>query len=195
MQRPIANDVPARTPARAAPCARRPALALPEPRSVNDRPQRGRERRGRATALGLTPPGGSRRIDRVSNPLPSRLARPCGFRARGVRRASGRARLARFSRVAFSIAALAAAFGCARPETGTLTSEEFDRDRLARTDLTAQIAADHDALARLISDPRFADEGVVETDPELRALARRLIERTRRLHGLSDSDVLAPGAP
>jgi hypothetical protein len=149
--------------------------------------------------LRLTPPGASRRIDRVHDPLsppPARLPRPHG-RARG--RLHGLALLRRSALSPLSaVSALlvaAGALGCARPEPDLLTREDLDRDRLARSELTALIDADHGALAQLICDPRFTEKGVIESDPELRALALRLIGRTRRLNRLADTDVLAPGAP
>ena len=154
--------------------------------------------------LRLTPPGASRRIERVRNPLsppPARLPRP-NRRARGrlhglaLLRLSAPSALAPLSATAVTALRVAAgALGCARPEPDLLTREDLDRDRLERSELTALIDADHGALAQLISDPRFAEQGVIESDPELRALALRLIGRTRRLNRLADTDVLAPGAP
>lgn len=117
----------------------------------------------------------------VALPLPP-PARPLAFAVAAVAVATG-------------IAAGIASTGCARPPDPIITAEEFDRDRLARADLVAAIAADHEALAAMIATERFETPGAIYTDPELRRLAKRLVDETRALDGLAKTDVLAPGAP
>lgn len=85
--------------------------------------------------------------------------------------------------------------GCLRPDRDTLTVEEFARERSVRERTHAKIEADHAALTALIASDRFEDPEVIYGDPELRALALHLIEQSRKLERLADSDVLAPGAP
>lgn len=84
---------------------------------------------------------------------------------------------------------------CARPEDVTISPAEYDRDRDARADLSASIAADHETLAAMIGAERFADPAAIYSDPELRTIAKRLIAQSRELERLSPTDVLAPGAP
>lgn len=90
---------------------------------------------------------------------------------------------------------LAGQLACARPEDVTISPARYDRDRAARAELAASIAADHEVLADLIGRDRFALPSAIYTDPELRTIAERLIENSRELGRLADTDVLAPGAP
>ncbi len=90
---------------------------------------------------------------------------------------------------------LAGLLACARPEEVTISPAKYDRDRAARADLAASIAADHEGLADLIGSDRFALPSAIYSDPELRTIAARLIENSRELERLADTDVLAPGAP
>ena len=92
-------------------------------------------------------------------------------------------------------ALLTGLLACARPEDATISPAEFDRDRDARADLSASIAADHETLAAMIGAERFADPTAIYSDPELRTIAKRLIAQSRELERLSSTDVLAPGAP
>ena len=92
-------------------------------------------------------------------------------------------------------ALLTGLLACARPEDVTISPAEYDRDRDARADLSASIAADHETLAAMIGAERFADPTAIYSDPELRTIAKRLIAQSRELERLSSTDVLAPGAP
>lgn len=92
-------------------------------------------------------------------------------------------------------ALLTGLLACARPEDVTISPAEYDRDRDARADLSASIAADHETLAAMIGAERFADPTAIYSDPELRTIAQRLIAQSRELERLSSTDVLAPGAP
>ena len=92
-------------------------------------------------------------------------------------------------------ALLTGLLACARPEDVTISPAEYDRDRDARVDLSASIAADHETLAAMIGAERFADPTAIYSDPELRTIAQRLIAQSRELERLSSTDVLAPGAP
>lgn len=71
----------------------------------------------------------------------------------------------------------------------------MQRDRAARADLSEAIAEDHRALADIIASDRFAQTTAIYQDRELREIALRLVERTRALGDLSNTNVLAPGAP
>jgi len=125
----------------------------------------------------------------MAHPLPSPPA---------TSRSRSRSRGRRPRALAFAglfAAVLAALLACARPEDATISSAEFDRDRDARANLSASIAADHAALATMIGEERFADPAKIYADPELRAIAKRLIAQSRELDRLSSTDVLAPGAP
>jgi hypothetical protein len=84
---------------------------------------------------------------------------------------------------------------CAKPEARTLTTTEIERDRGTRAELEASIAEDHAALAALIGSDRFEEPSAIYADPELRAIALRLVEQTRQLGRLAETDVLTPGAP
>jgi hypothetical protein len=106
------------------------------------------------------------------------------------------ARLPAARRAAILLAGLAGGLlACARPEPVVISAADVDRDRIARAEVTAEIAADHAALADLIASDRFADLEAIYADPELRAIALRLVERNRALRRLDDTNVLAPGAP
>ena len=85
--------------------------------------------------------------------------------------------------------------GCARPKEKPITAAHFDRDQRARAELTAAIAEDHIALADLITADRVIELEAIYADPELREIALRLVERTRALARLADTDVLAPDIP
>ncbi len=84
---------------------------------------------------------------------------------------------------------------CARPQENPITADDFDRDRRARAELTAAIAEDHIALVDLITADRFIELEAIYADPELREIALRLVDRTRALRRLADTDVLAPDIP
>jgi hypothetical protein len=84
---------------------------------------------------------------------------------------------------------------CARPKENPITAADFDRDQRARAELTAAIAEDHIALADLIATDRFIELEAIYADPQLREIALRLVERTRALRRLADTDVLAPDIP
>ena len=84
---------------------------------------------------------------------------------------------------------------CARPTDAPITAADFDRDQSARAELTAAIAEDHIALADLIAADRFTEVEAIYADPELREIALRLVERTRALRRLAETDVLAPDLP
>lgn len=84
---------------------------------------------------------------------------------------------------------------CARPAEVTISPARYDRDRAVRAELAAAIAADHDVLADLIGSDRFALPSAVYSDPELRAIAERLIANSHELGRLAETDVLAPGTP
>ncbi len=84
---------------------------------------------------------------------------------------------------------------CARPKEDPITAADFDRDQGARAELTAAIAADHLALADLIAADRFIEVEAIYADPELQEIALRLVERTRALRRLAETDVLAPDIP
>jgi hypothetical protein len=90
---------------------------------------------------------------------------------------------------------LAGLAACARPQENPITAADFDRDQTARAELTAAIAEDHIALADLIAAERFIEVEAIYADPELREIALRLVERTRALRRLADTDVLAPDLP
>lgn len=90
---------------------------------------------------------------------------------------------------------IAAAAGCAGREVDVISADTVQRDRVARAEIEAAIADDHAALADLIASDRFAEIETVYADPELRAIALRLVRRTRSLQRLDDTNVLAPGAP
>lgn len=92
-------------------------------------------------------------------------------------------------------ALLAGWLGCARPEDPTISAAVYSRDRDTRADLSASIAADHETLTGIIGDERFENPAAIYADPELRAIAKRLIEQSKELERLSSTDVLAPGAP
>lgn len=85
--------------------------------------------------------------------------------------------------------------GCAGREAVAPSTARVDRDREAREAVLAAIEQDHAALAALIASDRFAQPNAIYSDPELRSLALRLIERTRRLRDLAETDFLAPGEP
>jgi hypothetical protein len=85
--------------------------------------------------------------------------------------------------------------GCAGRKAETLSAERLDQDRVAREAVLEAIDRDHAALAALITTDRFEQPESIYSDPELRALALHLIEQTRQLRRLAESDVLAPGAP
>lgn len=130
-------------------------------------------------------------------PLPPSLATSRSLAHSRSRNRGGRA-------LARGLATLAVGFaptlhggllGCARPEDPTISTAEYTRDRDARAELAASIAADHETLATMIGDDRFANPTAIYADPELRAIAKRLIEQSRALERLSSTDVLAPGAP
>jgi len=99
-----------------------------------------------------------------------------------------------WARVAFGVAAIACGFACRHRNLAAPIAAELDRDRTRRADLSAEIAADHRALAELIASPRFEDVEAIYADPEVREIAERLIERTRKLARLSGTNVLGPGA-
>jgi len=84
---------------------------------------------------------------------------------------------------------------CARQRPVEISASSVQRDRAARSDLSDAIDEDHRALAALIAEDRFSETEAIYWDPEVRAIALRLIERTRALRDLADTDVLAPGAP
>ena len=140
----------------------------------------------------------------VLPPLPP----PTTSRSQARSRPRNRGRRARALALANHFAALFAALfagiapalltgllACARPEDVTISPAEYDRDRDARADLSASIAADHETLAAMIGAERFADPTAIYSDPELRTIAKRLIAQSRELERLSSTDVLAPGAP
>ena len=114
--------------------------------------------------------------------------------SRSQARSRPRSRGRRTHALAFA-ALLIGLLACARPEDVTITPAEYDRDRDARADLSASIAADHETLAAMIGAERFADPTAIYSDPELRTIAKRLIAQSRELERLSSTDVLAPGAP
>jgi len=123
------------------------------------------------------PPTGSR--------SPRRPARGAGWPRRAAGAGAG----------AVACCALGAALACARPEGPPITRAAVDRDRATRAELEAAIAEDHRALAVLIASEHFEDEQAIYADPEVGLLAERLIERTRRLAELAETDVLAPVTP
>ncbi len=90
---------------------------------------------------------------------------------------------------------MAAAAGCAGRKVDVISADALQRDRVARAEIEAAIADDHAALADLIASDRFAELETVYADPELRAIALRLTQRTRALERLDDTNVLAPSAP
>ena len=92
-------------------------------------------------------------------------------------------------------ALLASLAGCGGTRGAEVSAAAVQRDRAARADLSKAIAEDHHSLADLIASDRFADTEAIYRDRELREIALRLIERTRALGDLSNTDVLAPGAP
>jgi hypothetical protein len=85
--------------------------------------------------------------------------------------------------------------GCAGREVAPITADTVRRDRTARAEIEAAIAEDHAALADLIASDRFVEIEDIYADPELRAIALRLVDLTRSLQRLDDTNVLAPGAP
>lgn len=85
--------------------------------------------------------------------------------------------------------------GCAGREVVPISADTVLRDRVARAEIEAAIAEDHAALADLIASDRFAEIEAIYADPELRAIALRLVDRTHALQRLDDTNVLAPGAP
>lgn len=120
--------------------------------------------------------------------IPELRRRPTVRRAR-ARRAPAAVALLAGSLVASGLG------GCLRKDRDPLTIEEFTRERAVRERTLAKIEADHEALTDLIQSARFDDPDAVYGDPELRALALHLIEQSKKLERLSDSDVLAPEAP
>ena len=135
--------------------------------------------------LPLLPPPATSRSQARSRP------RNRGRRARALAFAALFAAL--FAGIAPAL--LTGLLACARPEDVTISPAEYDRDRDARADLSASIAADHETLAAMIGAERFADPSAIYSDPELRTIAKRLIAQSRELERLSSTDVLAPGAP
>ncbi|MEZ4332891.1 MAG: hypothetical protein R3F35_14105 [Myxococcota bacterium] len=85
--------------------------------------------------------------------------------------------------------------GCAHREREPLSADRVDRDRVAREAVLEAIEQDHAALAALIASDRFDQPKAIYSNPDLRALALHLMEQTRRLRNLADTDVLAPGRP
>lgn len=126
-------------------------------------------------------------------PPPSARALPAPS-GPGIARCSRRA-LGGAARFAATILVGATLAGCARPETDPLSREEFAREQTAREAIRRTIDEDRDALVALISSDRFADPAAVYADAELRAIAEHLIEQSRKLGRIADSDVLAPGEP
>ncbi len=120
----------------------------------------------------------------MSSPLSQSPTRATSARRAAVRRAA-----------ALLAVAASGLLACARPEPVVISAADVDRDRIARAELTEQIAADHTALADLIATDRFAGLEAIYADPELRAIALRLVERNRALRRLDDTNVLVPGAP
>ncbi|MEZ4280135.1 MAG: hypothetical protein R3F21_11035 [Myxococcota bacterium] len=124
----------------------------------------------------------------MSIPLPPPLLpAPCHGRAAtgGGRRAA----------ILLLFAIVAAFPACAGRQGAEITADVVRRDRVARAEIEAAIAEDHVALADLITSDRFAELETVYADPELRAIALRLTERSRSLEQLDETNVLAPGTP
>ncbi len=89
----------------------------------------------------------------------------------------------------------AAVAACAGRNAEKISADVVRRDRAAREALEVAIAEDHAALADLIASDRFAELEAVYADPELRAIALRLVEHTQALRRLDDTNVLAPVVP
>lgn len=108
---------------------------------------------------------------------------------------SARALRTRRAAVLLCAALLPTLAACFRPRPVEISAAAVQRDRAARSDLSAAIDEDHRALADLIAEDRFSEVESIYRDPELREIALRLVERTRALGGLDDTDVLAPSVP
>lgn len=136
-----------------------------------------------APSTAVRPTTGTRRI--IGGATSDRVdARPTRRRARG-----------RAGRIAGVASLLLLGAGCAHRDRETLSAERVDRDRVAREAVLEAIERDHAALTALIASDRFDQPKAIYSNPELRALALHLMEQTRRLRNLADTDVLAPGQP